>query len=214
MLGTDTIGFGARLRVRRFTRTSGRVGRIVCLALVRMRRSARSPGVGVLVPARQAARAACPTTSMKPSTSCPQIRSDSARHAPFQFCDAGGAAVAPRRCRACKPREAVDCAIVSFVVAPDAYDRFMGRYSIPLASVFADFAGVAVGQRILDVECGPGPLTAVLVDRVGAESVTAVDPSEPFVAAVRARHLGVRAQCASAESLPFGDGEFDAALVC
>jgi hypothetical protein len=37
----------------------------------------------------------------------------------------------------------VDCAIVSFVVAPDAYDRFMGRYSIPLASVFADFAGVA-----------------------------------------------------------------------
>jgi SAM-dependent methyltransferase len=77
---------------------------------------------------------------------------------------------------------------VSFVVAPDAYDRFMGRYSIPLASVFADFAGVAVGQRILDVGCGPGALTAVLGDRVGAESVTAVDPSEPFVAAVRARH--------------------------
>ena len=96
--------------------------------------------------------------------------------------------------------------------APDAYERFMARYSIPLASVFADFAGVAVGQRILDVGCGPGPLTAVLVDRVGAVSVTAVDPSEPFVAAVRARHQGVRAQCASAESLPFGDGEFDAAL--
>jgi SAM-dependent methyltransferase len=97
-------------------------------------------------------------------------------------------------------------------VAPDAYDRFMGRYSIPLAPVFADFAGVAAGQRILDVGCGPGALTAVLVDPVGAESVTAVDPSEPFVAAVRARHPGVRAQCASAESLPFGDGEFDAAL--
>jgi SAM-dependent methyltransferase len=101
---------------------------------------------------------------------------------------------------------------VSFVVAPEAYDRFMGRYSIPLAPVFADFAGVAVGQRILDVGCGPGALTAVLGDRVGAESVTAVDPSEPFVAAVRARHPGVRALRASAESLPFADGEFDAAL--
>jgi cyclopropane fatty-acyl-phospholipid synthase-like methyltransferase len=48
---------------------------------------------------------------------------------------------------------------VSFVVAPDAYDRFMGRYSIPLAPVFADFAGVAAGQRILDVGSGPGALT-------------------------------------------------------
>lgn len=40
---------------------------------------------------------------------------------------------------------------MSFVVAPEAYDRFMGRYSIPLAPVFADFAGVAAGERILDV---------------------------------------------------------------
>jgi SAM-dependent methyltransferase len=101
---------------------------------------------------------------------------------------------------------------VSFVVAPEAYDRFMGRYSIPLAPVFADFAGVAAGQRILDVGCGPGALTAVLVDRLGAQAVAAVDPSDPFIAAVAARHPGVRAQCGSAEALPFEGGEFDTAL--
>jgi trans-aconitate methyltransferase len=49
---------------------------------------------------------------------------------------------------------------VSFTVAADAYDRFMGRYSAPLAPRFADFAGVAAGQRALDVGCGPGALTA------------------------------------------------------
>jgi SAM-dependent methyltransferase len=101
---------------------------------------------------------------------------------------------------------------VSFVVAPEDYDRFMGRFSIPLAPLFANFAGVATGQRILDVGCGPGALTAVLVDRVGARAVAAVDPSEPFIAAVQARHPGVRAQCATAEALPFEGGEFDTAL--
>jgi SAM-dependent methyltransferase len=101
---------------------------------------------------------------------------------------------------------------MSFVVAPEAYDRFMGRFSIPLAPVFADFAGAAAGQRILDVGCGPGALTAVLVGRLGAELVTAVDPSEPFIAAVHSRHPGVRAQRATAEALPFESGEFDAAL--
>ena len=101
---------------------------------------------------------------------------------------------------------------MTFVVAAEAYDRFMGRYSVPLAPVFADFAGVAEGQRVLDVGCGPGALTAELVRRLGPASVTAVDPSEPFVAAARERHPEVQVERASAEDLPFPDGTFDAAL--
>jgi SAM-dependent methyltransferase len=101
---------------------------------------------------------------------------------------------------------------VSFAVAADAYDRFMGRYSVPLASLLADFAGVAAGQRVLDVGCGPGALTTELVARLGSASVAAVDPSEPFVAAARERHPGVDVQRAAAEELPFAAGEFDAAL--
>ena len=83
---------------------------------------------------------------------------------------------------------------------------------MPLAPQLADFAGVAAGQRVLDVGCGPGALTTELVRRLGPDSVSAVDPSEPFVAAARERHPGVDVQRAAAEELPFGDDEYDAAL--
>lgn len=99
-----------------------------------------------------------------------------------------------------------------FDVAATAYDQFMGRYSRLVSPQLADFAGLRRGQRVLDVGCGPGALTAVLVERVGAENVAAVDPSDPFVAAAQARHPGVDVRRASAEQLPFGDDAFDASL--
>jgi SAM-dependent methyltransferase len=101
---------------------------------------------------------------------------------------------------------------MSFSVAAEDYDRFMGRYSIPLAQRFADFAGVASGVRVLDVGCGPGALTRELVTRLGADAVSAVDPSESFVVAATERLPGVNVQRAAAEQLPFEDGRFDAAL--
>ena len=101
---------------------------------------------------------------------------------------------------------------MTFDVAAEAYDRFMGRYSRPLAPLLADLAGVGGGQRVLDVGCGPGALTAELVARLGPRAVTAVDPSAPFVAAARGRYPGVDVREASAERLPFPDGRFDAAL--
>ena len=101
---------------------------------------------------------------------------------------------------------------MSFDVAADAYDRFMGRYSMLLSPQLADLAGVDAGQRALDVGCGPGILTAELIARLGLTSVAAVDPSEPFVAAARMRHPGVDVRRASAERLPFPDGSFDATL--
>jgi SAM-dependent methyltransferase len=101
---------------------------------------------------------------------------------------------------------------MSFEVAADSYDRFMGRYSRPLAVRFADFAGVAAGQRVVDVGCGPGSLVAELVDRIGVEAVSAVDPSVQFVAAARERFPDVEILQAAAESLPFVDGWFDSAM--
>ena len=101
---------------------------------------------------------------------------------------------------------------MSFDVAADAYDRFMGRYSLLLSPQLADLAGVRAGQRVLDVGCGPGALTTELVGRLGPEDVAAVDPSEPFVVAARARNPGVDVRQASAERLPFPDRAFDAAV--
>ena len=100
----------------------------------------------------------------------------------------------------------------TFRVAGAAYDRFMGRYSAPLAVAFADAVGVAPGERVLDVGSGPGALTEELVRRVGASAVAAVDPSEPFVGECARRNPGVDVRLGTAELLPFPDGAFDAAL--
>jgi ubiquinone/menaquinone biosynthesis C-methylase UbiE len=101
---------------------------------------------------------------------------------------------------------------MAFNVPAASYDRFMGRYSSQLSTQLADLAGVAAGQRVLDVGCGPGVLTRELVSRLGAEHVAAVDPSGPFVEAARERLPGVDVRIAPAEVLPFEDATFDAAL--
>jgi SAM-dependent methyltransferase len=88
----------------------------------------------------------------------------------------------------------------------------MGRYSRLLSGRLADLASVRAGQRVLDVGCGTGALTGELVARLGTAAVAAVDPSESFVAATRARHPGIDVRRASAERLPFPDDAFDAAL--
>jgi SAM-dependent methyltransferase len=101
---------------------------------------------------------------------------------------------------------------MSFDVAADAYMRFMGRYSVPLAEQYVDLVGPREGDRVVDVGCGPGILTAPLLTRCGDGAVAAVDPSEPFVAAARERFPGVDVRAAAAEALPFDDDAFDMAL--
>ena len=101
---------------------------------------------------------------------------------------------------------------MSFAVAGDKYDRFMGRYSRELAPLMIDFAGVDPGMAVVDVGCGPGPLTERLVERVGPGQVAAADPSEPFVAAATERAPSADVRRAAAEELPWEDDRFDAAL--
>jgi len=100
---------------------------------------------------------------------------------------------------------------VTFAVAGDAYDRFIGRYSRALAPRFLEFAGVDAGP-VIEVGCGPGALTALLAERFGASRVAAVDPSQPFVDSCRARVPGADIRLGSAEALPFPAGSFEAAL--
>lgn len=101
---------------------------------------------------------------------------------------------------------------MSFDVTPDSYTRFMGQYSLPLATKFADLADLRPGLLVLDVGCGPGVLTAELVERLGAEAVAAIDPSPPFVAATRELFPDADVRQGTAEALPFEDASFDRTL--
>ncbi len=93
----------------------------------------------------------------------------------------------------------------------DSYARFMGRFSEPLAPLFADVVDVPEG-RVLDVGCGPGVLTAELVDRYGAGRVDAIDPTPGFVAAARERLPEVDVRQGTAEELPYADDSYAAAF--
>ena len=103
---------------------------------------------------------------------------------------------------------------MTFEVAGAAYDNFMGRYSRPLAGLFGDWLDLSPGQRAIDVGCGPGALTGVLVDALGADRVAAVDPSAPFVESCRSRFPGVDVAVGTAESIPHPDDAFDVAAAC
>jgi SAM-dependent methyltransferase len=100
----------------------------------------------------------------------------------------------------------------TFAVAGTTYDAFMGRYSRDLAERFADAAGVTAGNTALDVGCGPGALTGVLVARLGPGAVCACDPSPSFRDECAARHPGVAVKLGRAESIPFETDAVDHAM--
>src|SRR4249920_843075 len=98
---------------------------------------------------------------------------------------------------------------MTFAVSGDAYVSFVGRYSAKLAPLFADWAGIEAGQTALDVGCGSGILTEELAGRLGAASVSAIDPS-PLVEACAARVPEADVRRGAAEDLPWLDRTFDA----
>lgn len=104
--------------------------------------------------------------------------------------------------------------MTKFGSTAERYDRYMGRYTEPLARALADEVGVMAGMRVVDVGCGPGGLTAELVGRVGAGNVAAVDPAPQFVAACAERHPDADVREGIAEELPWDEDAFDAALSC
>ena len=88
----------------------------------------------------------------------------------------------------------------------------MGRYADRLAPLLIAFSGVEPRDSVLDVGCGPGSLTEALAAHVGAENVGAIDPSEQFATTTAERVPAADVQLGAAESLPWPDDRFDAAL--
>ncbi len=101
---------------------------------------------------------------------------------------------------------------MSFDVSADAYAAFMGRFSGPLAHLFADAVGVSDSQSALDVGCGTGALTNILVERLGIEHVCAVDPSPSFITVMHEKFPTMDVRCARAERLPHENASVDVVL--
>lgn len=97
-------------------------------------------------------------------------------------------------------------------IPADDYDRFMGRFSGPLADALAEDLPVTEGARALDVGAGPGAVTRAL--RARGARVDAVEPSPEFVAALRERFPDVTAVEGVGEELPHPDGVFDVVTAC
>ena len=96
----------------------------------------------------------------------------------------------------------------------DGYERLMGRWSKRLAPMLIDFAGLAEGDRVLDVGCGTGSLAFTLAQRPDLREIAAIDYSPVFVEAAKRANTDPRItiQQADACALPFEDNRFDRAM--
>ncbi len=96
-----------------------------------------------------------------------------------------------------------------------AYEKRMGRWSRAVAEQFLDWLAVPKGLRWLDVGCGNGASTEVLIARCAPAAVSGVDPSEGQLSYARTRP-GTRTadfRVGDAQALPFPDNSFDAAAM-
>jgi SAM-dependent methyltransferase len=96
-----------------------------------------------------------------------------------------------------------------------AYERMMGRWSQLAGAIFLDWLAPPAGLRWLDVGCGNGAFTELLVERCAPASVQGIDPSEAQLAFARTRAAARVAQFrqGDAMALPFPDNTFDAAAM-
>ncbi len=92
-----------------------------------------------------------------------------------------------------------------------AYERFMGRWSRTVGDIFLQWLAPPPNVRWLDLGCGTGAFTELVLDNCSPGEIVAVDPAKAQIEQVRRLPLAQRAdfQVADAMALPFPDGNFD-----
>jgi ubiquinone/menaquinone biosynthesis C-methylase UbiE len=96
-----------------------------------------------------------------------------------------------------------------------AYEQMMGVWSRYAGETFLDWLAPAQGLRWIDVGCGTGAFSELIVERHAPAEVQGVDPSDGQLAFARARPAArvARFQVGDAMALPFPDDHFDAAVM-
>lgn len=96
-----------------------------------------------------------------------------------------------------------------------AYERMMGTWSRAAGEIFLDWLAPSCGLRWIDVGCGTGTFTELLVKHHAPAQVEGIDPSEAQLSFARARPLGEIAKFhqGDALALSFSDESFDAAVM-
>ncbi|MBI1779142.1 MAG: methyltransferase domain-containing protein [Proteobacteria bacterium] len=96
-----------------------------------------------------------------------------------------------------------------------AYEQLMGRWSRRAGALFLDWLAVGKGMRWLDVGCGNGAFTEVMIAKAAPGEVRGIDPSEAQIdyARGRAESKPAEFQVGDAEALPFADAAFDVAVM-
>jgi ubiquinone/menaquinone biosynthesis C-methylase UbiE len=96
-----------------------------------------------------------------------------------------------------------------------AYDRLMAPWSRAAGKQFLDWLAVPAGLRWLDVGCGTGAFTELVLEQSGPRDVSAVDPAEDQIVHARTKPAAKRVsfRLAEAQKLPFADSEFDVAAM-
>jgi ubiquinone/menaquinone biosynthesis C-methylase UbiE len=84
----------------------------------------------------------------------------------------------------------------------DAYEDFMGKWSLLAGDAFLDWLSPSPGLRWADVGCGNGAFTELLIARCAPREVQGIDPSEGQLAFARSRIAAGRAQFRRATQWP------------
>jgi len=105
--------------------------------------------------------------------------------------------------------------VSGFFTDGSAYERLMGRWSRLAGSAFIDWLALPAGLRWLDVGCGNGAFTEELIAKAAPAAVSAIDPSAGQLDFARTRAGVALAEFrqGDAQALPFGDDQFDVAVM-
>ena len=97
---------------------------------------------------------------------------------------------------------------------PQAYERFMGRWSRSLAPLLVRFAGVRDGDMVLDIGSATGALTAAVATAAPSSRIVGIDPAAPYVALAASQHGSsiIRFEVGDAQQMRFDAATFDRTL--